>query len=356
MLEIINFRNISSLIIKNRNYTVITGDNEILLKNICDSIYFYFNEKKLGKNDKNNDLKFEIINYFSKVKEKISSKQCIYIQNERIEDEFALGSKTILYSKFSNIFKEKLPTEPILLTINSLIEDLEIEQMTSLISSEISKYSDYDIIFSFEKLSSSDLIKKIKVSISKNKEDVDINNLTSFEKLQINLGILDEEIIKDKIYLFLFPEKSMSLNDLKKLKEFLLKLSRTNKVVVATFSKYLFEFSNLDYLNIYQENILKNYLLEEELIRKFEDNYPILETKENILLKLKSVLEYYLGDFFYKNKITNNFSFNQDALHINEYEHIFLLLFYLKLSNIHYEKTIIYNKNSPFSNYIEKEL
>ena len=356
MLEIINFRNISSLIIKNRNYTVITGDNEILLKNICDSIYFYFNEKKLGKNDKNNDLKFEIINYFSKIKEKISSKQCIYIQNERIEDEFTLGSKTILYSKFSNIFKEKLPTEPILLTINSLIEDLEIEQMTSLISSEISKYSDYDIIFSFEKLSSSDLIKKIKVSISKNKEDVDINNLTSFEKLQINLGILDEETIKDKIYLFLFPEKSMSLNDLKKLKEFLLKLSRTNKVVVATFSKYLFEFSNLDYLNIYQENILKNYLFEEELIEKFEENYPILETKENILLKLKSVLEHYLGDFFYKNKITNNFYFNQEALYINEYEHIFLLLFYLKLSNIYYEKTIIYDKNSPFSNYIEKEL
>lgn len=356
MLEIKNFRNISSLTLKNRNYTVITGDNEILLKNICDSIYSYFNEKKLGKNDKTNDLKFEIINYFSKIKEKISSKQCIYIQNERIEDEFTLGSKTILYSKFSNIFKEKLPTEPILLTINSLIEDLGIEKMTSLISSEISQYSDYNIIFSFEKLSSSDLIKKIKISISKNEENIDIDSLTSFEKLQINLGILDIDTIKDKIYIFLFPEKNISLMELKKLKDFLLKLSKNNKIIIATFSKYLFEFSSLDYINIYQENILKNYLFEEELIKKFEENYPILETKENILLKLKSVLECYLGDFFYKNKITNDFSFNQDALYINEYEHIFLLLFYLKLSNIYYEKTIICDKNSPFSNYIEKEL
>lgn len=73
MIEIKNFRNISSLVIKNRNYTVITGDNEILLKNICDGVYFYFVDKKLGKKDKIDDSKLEIVNYFSKSKEKISS-------------------------------------------------------------------------------------------------------------------------------------------------------------------------------------------------------------------------------------------------------------------------------------------
>lgn len=356
MIEIKNFRNISSLVIKNRNYTVITGDNEILLKNICDGIYFYFTDKKLGKKDRIDDSKFEIVNYFSKLKEKISSKQCIYFSLEKLEEEFDLGSKTELYLKFTNLFKEKLPTEPILITINSLIQDLEIDKLTSDIASEISKYSDYQINFSFEKLTSSDLIKKIKILISKNENDIEINNLTSFEKLKLTLGILDEESIKDKIYIFLFPEKNIPIKELKNLKSFLIDLAEKNKVIVATFSKYLFDYSNLDFLNIYYENKLKNFLLEEEVIKIIEENYPILKTKENILQELKIVLKVYLGEFFYKNKITNKFSFEEDILYINEYEHIFLLLFYLKLSNINYKKDIFYDKKSPFSNYIEEKL
>ena len=356
MIEIKNFRNIPSLIMKNRNYTVITGDDEILLKDICDSIYFYYNDKKLGKKDKINDLKLEIVNYFSKVKEKVSSKQCIYFFQEKIEEEFDLGSKTVLYSRFNNLFKEKLPTEPILITINSLIEDLEIDKFTLDTVSEISKYSDYQLKFSFDKLTSSDLIKKIKISVLKDENDIEINNLTSFEKLKITLGILDEETIKDKIYIFLFPEKNISIKELKELKKFLLELSKNNKIIIATFSKYLFEFSSLDNLNIYQNKELKNLFFEEELIKVFEENYPIFETKENISQKLKSVLNIYLGEFFYKNKITNKFSLEEENLYINDYEHIFLLLFYLKLSKINYQKDIEYNHRSPFSNYIEEKL
>lgn len=356
MIEIKNFRNISSLIMKNRNYTVITGDDEILLKDICDSIYFYFNDKKLGKKDKTSDLKLEIVNYFSQSKEKISSKQCIYFSQEKIEEEFDLGSKTVLYSKFTNLFKEKLPTEPILITINSLIEDLEIDKFTLDVVSEISQYSNYQLKFSFEKLTSSDLIKKIKISVSEDENDIEINKLTSFEKLKINLGILDEKTIKDKIYIFLFPEKNISLKELVNLKRFLLELSVKNKVIVATFSKYLFDYSDLDSINIYQEKQLKNFIFEEELIKIFEENYPILETKENISQKLKSVLNIYLGEFFYKSKITNKFSLEEEVLYINDYEHIFLLLFYLKLSKINYQKDIEYNHKSPFSNYIEEKL
>ncbi|NME36154.1 MULTISPECIES: hypothetical protein [Fusobacterium] len=357
MLEINNFRNISFLQFKNRNYTVLTGDDEILLKNICDSIYFYFSGKKIGKNDKNlDDLKLNIVNYFSRKKEPISSKECIYLDKENLDIEFELGSKSELYSKLNNFFKEKLPTEPLLITINNLIKDLEIEETTENLSKEITKYSNLDIIFSFNELTSSDLVKKINIIIKKENKEIIMNDLSTFEKIKLNLGILEKENIKDKIFIFLFPERSLSLKELMKLKKFLKNLSIDNQVIIATFSKYLFDFSNLDLINIYQENKLKNFLLEDEVINKFEENYPILETEENIKNKLKFVLELYLGEIFYKDTISNKFILDESRCFIENYEYIFLLLFYLKLSNIKYKKDILYDNSSPFSNYIEKLL
>lgn len=357
MLEINNFRNISFLQFKNRNYTVLTGDDEILLKNICDSIYFYFSEKKISKADKSlDDSKLNIVNYFSRKKEPIASKQCIYLSKENIDIEFELGSKSELYSRLNNFFKEKLPTEPLLITINNLIKDLAIEEVTENLSNEITRYSDFKLRFSFGELTSSDLVKKINIEIYKEDEEILLNNLNTFEKLKLNLGILEKENIKDKIFIFLFPERSLSLRELKELKNFLKNLSVNNQVIVATFSKYLFDFSSLDMINIYQENKLKNFLLEDEILDKLEENYPILEVKENINNKLKFVLGTYLGDIFYKNIISNKPILENNINFIENYEHIFLLLFYLKLSNIKYQKNIEYDKSSPFSNYIEKLL
>lgn len=46
MLEIENFRSINKIQLKDNNYNVLTGDNEILLKDICEAVDIYFNNKK----------------------------------------------------------------------------------------------------------------------------------------------------------------------------------------------------------------------------------------------------------------------------------------------------------------------
>lgn len=45
MLEIQNYKSINSVLLKNRNYTTLIGDDEILLQNICESINNYYNKK-----------------------------------------------------------------------------------------------------------------------------------------------------------------------------------------------------------------------------------------------------------------------------------------------------------------------
>lgn len=158
MLEIQNYKNINSVLLKNRNYTTLIGDDEILLQNICEGISDYYNKK----GDKQKEEKLNLCNFFSKIKEPISSKNCIYIADENLDSEFGLGAKSELTSKLTKLFKEKIPIEPTLITINSLIEDLQLEESTVQMSENISKYSKHKLKFSFEKLTASDFIKKFR--------------------------------------------------------------------------------------------------------------------------------------------------------------------------------------------------
>ena len=245
-----------------------------------------------------------------------------------------------------------MPIEPILVTINSLIEDLELEESTIEMSDNISKYSKHKIKFSFEKLAPSDFIKKIRIDFE---EDEII--LKEIEKLKLYLGIMDKnELNKENIYIFLFPERKIPPQDIRELKNFLLKLAEKNQVIVATFSKYLLNFSELDSINLYLNNKLKNLDFEEEIIKKVEEEYPILKNSNEIREKLKYILQKYLFEILVCNKVSNKIFSESENIFIPDYESLFLFLIYLKLSNIPYIKDINFDKTSPFSNYIEKRL
>lgn len=348
MLELQNYKNINSILLKNRNYTTLIGDDEILLQNICEGISNYYNKK----GDKQKEEKLNLCNFFSKVKEPVSSKNCIYITEENLDGEFALGAKSELTSKLTKLFKEKIPIEPTLITINSLIEDLQLEESTIQISENISKYSNHKLKFSFEKLTASDFIKKIQIEF----EEEDIT-LKEVERLKLYLGVMDKnDINKNNIYIFLFPERKIPPQDIKNLKDFLLKLSENNQVIVATFSKYLLDFSNLDSINLYLNERLKNLEFQDEIIKKISEEYPILKDEDEIEKKLKYTLQKYLFEVLACNKVSNKILFEDDYIFIPDYELIFLFLIYLKLSNISYIKEITFDKSSPFSNYIEERL
>lgn len=360
MLEIENFRSIDKILIKDTNYNILTGDNEVLLKDICEAVDIYFNGKKISKWDKEiNDKSLIIQDYFSKEREKTSSKCSILIKKENIEEELLLGSKTILYNTFSNFFKTTLLTEPVIMTINSLIKDLNLEENIISFNDELTKYTDVKFKIELEELGISDFIKKMTIIPEINEKSISLLSLNSFEKLKLQVGISEKNIDtigKDKIYIFIFPEKNLSLKELKKLKDFLYELSKNNKVIVATFSNYLFDYSKTDNINIYFENQLSNSFLEEEILKDLEMNYPVLLPNEEILKKLKFVLKQYLLFSLSNNIITNKFSECEDILYIENFEYIYLLLFYLKKSKIPYIKDLNYDYNSLFSNYIEEKL
>lgn len=345
MLEI-REKDRDEILIKNRNYMVLTGDNEFFLKNICESLNNYFNKK--GKILKDKD-KVEVFNYYSKIKESISSKNVIFLDEERLESEFEIGSKSNLYTKLNAYFKENISIEPTLITINSLIEELNIEEGTMKLVENISKYSNKKIELSFLKLTATDFIKKIEIKCDE--------ELDSFERLKLYLGILEEEQEnKEKIYIFIFPERNIPPSKLKDVKKFFQLLSEKNKVILTTFSKEFINFRELDSINIYIKNQLCNTLLEEEILKILEENYPLFSNREEIERKLKYILQHFLFEALSYKKITNLIEYDEDSIFIQDYEMIFLLLFYLKLSNIPYFKNINYNTLSPFSNYIEKNL
>lgn len=360
MLEIENFRSINKIQLKDNNYNVLTGDNEILLKDICEAVDIYFNNKKISKWDKEiNDKNLIIQNYFSKEKEKTSSKCSILIEKENIDEEIMLGSKTILYSAFNTFFKNILQTEPLIMTINSLIKELDLEENIVSFNRELTKYSDIKFKFDLEEMTIADFIKKINIKTEINEENISLLSLNSFERLKLQIGIIEknvDSIGKDKIYIFIFPEKNLSMIKIKELKKFFYNLAENNKVIVATFSKYLFNFSSLDNINIYLNNKLLNIFSEEEILKDLEMNYPILELSEKILEKLRFVLSQYLSECFYKNIITNKFLNSEETIYIENFEFIFLLLFYLNKCKIPYVKNLNYDDNSPFSNYIKEKL
>ena len=172
-----------------------------------------------------------------------------------------------------------------------------------------------------------------------------------------NLGVMDKnDINKNNIYIFLFPERKIPPRDIKRLKDFLLKLSENNQVIVATFSKYLLDFSNLDSINLYLNERLKNLEFQDGIIKKISQEYPLLKTEDEIEKNLKYTLQKYLFEILACNKVSNKILFEDDYIFIPDYELIFLFLIYLKLSNIPYVKDVTFDKNSPFSNYIEERL
>lgn len=166
----------------------------------------------------------------------------------------------------------------------------------------------------------------------------------------------EEQENKEKIYIFVFPERNIPPSKLKDVKKFFQLLSEKNKVILTTFSKEFINFRELDSINIYIKNQLCNTLLEEEILKILEENYPLFSNREEIERKLKYVLQHFLFEALSYKKITNLIEYDEDSIFIQDYEMIFLLLFYLKLSNIPYFKNINYNTLSPFSNYIEKNL
>lgn len=360
MLEIENFRSIDRILMKDTNYTVLTGDNEVLLKDICAAIDIYFNDKRISKCNKEiNDKTLVVQNYFSKEKEKISSKCSILIEEERISEEIQLGSKTALYNAFNTFFKNTLLTEPLIMTINSLIKDLNLEENIVSFNEELAKYSDVKFKIELEEMSITDFIKKIKIRTEFNEKDINLLSLNSFEKLKLQIGIAEKNIDtvdKDKIYIFLFPEKNLSMSELKKLKIFFNKMAEKNKIIIATFSKYFFDFSNLDNINIYHENKLLNNFSEEEFMCELEMNYSVLKSKDEIFMRLKFVLSQYLSECLFNKTITNKFLDSEDILYIENFEFIFLLLFYLNKCQIPYIKDLNYDDNSPFSEYIKEKL
>lgn len=360
MLEIENFRSIDKVRLKNRNYNVLTGDNEVLLVDICEALDMYYNKKRKSKVDKElNDNSLMIYDYFSKEKEKISSRCVIYVGRENLEEELQLGSKTLLNNVFNKLLKIILVTEPLLITANSLLKELNLTEAVSELNENISKYSDVKFEISMKELTASDIVKKMELYPIYQNESLYLESLGEFEKLKLQTGIIEQSIDidgKDKIYIFAFPENRIALKDMPKLRKFLFELAKCNKVIVATFSKYLFDFSTLDNINIYIDSKLANSFSEDEMIDEIYNNYPVLKSKNEINNLLSFVLKTYLSDILLGNTITNKFSCESDNIFIENYEFIFLLLYYLKKIKMSYKVDLNYNPTSPFSNYIEDNL
>ena len=360
MLEIENFRSINKILLKNRNYNVLTGDNEVLLVDICEALDMYYNKKRKSKVDKElNDNNLMIYNYFSKEKEKISSRCVICVGGENLEEELQLGSKTLLNSVFNKLLKIILVTEPLLITANSLLKELNLTEAVSELNKNISQYSDVKFEISIKELTASDIIKKMEIHPVYQNEYLYMKSMSEFEKLKLQTGIIEQSVDvdgKDKIYIFVFPENKIALKDMPKLRNFLLELAKENKVIVATFSKYLFDFSTLDNINIYINSKLTNSFSEDEIINEIYENYPVLKSKSEINALLSFVLKNYLSDVLLGNTITNKFFCELDNVFIENYEFIFLLLYYLKKIRLSYKLNLNYDPTSPFSNYIEEKL
>lgn len=360
MLEIENFRSINKILLKNRNYNVLTGDNEVLLVDICEALDMYYNKKRKSKVDKElNDNNLMIYNYFSKEKEKISSRCVIYVGRENLEEELQLGSKTLLNNIFNKLLKIILVTEPLLITANSLLKELNLSEAVSELNENISKYSDVKFEISVKELTASDIIKKMEIHPVYQNEYLYMKSMSEFEKLKLQTGIIEQSVDvdgKDKIYIFAFPENRIALRDMPKLRNFLLELAKYNKVIVATFSEYLFDFSSLDNINIYIDSKLVNLCSEDEIIDEIYENYPVLKPKNEINNLLSFTLKNYLSDILLGKTITNKFSYKSENIFIENYEFIFLLLYYLKKLKVAYKVDLYYDSNSPFSNYIEDNL
>lgn len=211
-----NYKSIEKLYIKKSDYSVLVGEDTIFLKEACEAIYSYFNEKKIS-----NEKKLYITNSETGEKEKVSSVEVIYLEDNNLDIEIQLGSKTILYSRLLNFFKEKLPLEPSLITLNSILDDFSLDNVSEELQREFSKYSNNKIEFKFEEFTAADIVKKTIFNFYEGYEERKYEYISLMEKLKIKLSIfdiLDENI--EKIYLFYYPENNFSISEIRELSFF----------------------------------------------------------------------------------------------------------------------------------------
>lgn len=353
MYLIENYRMIEKLKIKKNNYIVLTGDDTLYLKDICLAFYSYFENKKITKENKEiNEKKLYITNFFTGEKEQVSSKKIIFIENNFLEEELELGSKTLLYSLLNEYFKEKIPIEPSLRTLNNLLSDFSEEEIFEELENKISKFSNYNFNFIFKEFTANDIIKKIDIIFMNNNKKHEVYMISNLDKLKLKLSIYDKENEEfEKIYIFYLPENNLSVKEQKDLKIFLKEISKKATVIVATTSKYLYD-SNFDSLNIIIDKKLKNILKENEFLEEILLEYPLEKEKNDFKFKMNYLIKNYINDIIYGSIITNKDNLREESVFFSSEEDIFLLIYFLKHSNIAYKTDLEFTKESVFSNYI----
>ena len=352
LYRIENFEQEKNILIKKSKYISLFSDKTEISRKICEGFYNYFSDKK-----NMSDKKIIINNNETGEKEQISSKYPIYLYDNDIELEAELGSKTVMYQRIVEYLKEKYPIEPVFLTLNSLMESFFLEETSENLKKDFTTYSEYNMDFDFKDFTTSDLMKKIEVKYLLNSEVKPLEEISNFEKLKLKLSLYEvknkiEE--REKLYIFYYPERLLSIEEIKKLKKLLERLIENNGiVVVATNSKYLLG-DTLDSINIIKDKKLLNFEKNDELRELFLENYPELKEWTYIENRLVYFIKNYLVLDGEKLKITNKRKNDLEELFLQSYEDIFILVFYLKNINMSYELDIDYNENCVFSNYINK--
>lgn len=347
-----NISGTSNIKIKKSNYISIITDKTELSRKILEGFYNYFSEKRLSSEEK-----VLITDYFTGEKEQISSKYPIYIENSEIDFEVELGSKSILHQRILGYFKQKFPIEPVFLTLNTLMDNFFLEDVSEKFKSEFTIYSNYKIDFEFSSFGPSDLIKKINIKYKLDEDEQNLNQISNFEKIKLKLSMYEiGDIIKnrEKIYIFYYPERLLTISEIKKLKLFLKDLTiKSSTVILATNSKYLLG-DNLEEINIIKDQKLLNFQKIDILRQKYLENYPKLEEWDYIEKRLVYLLKNNIFENFEDLRITNKLKNDIDEIFFKSYEDIFIAVFYLKQIGISYDLDITYDDRCVFSNYIKK--
>lgn len=354
-----NFRSIESVDVKKNSYILLFGEEGNFLRDICMSFDYYFKDKKLTKEDKDiSDKKLAITDFYTGEKLQQSAFDTVFLESNSIEEELEFGSKTVLYGIVNNFIKEKISIEPSFTTLNAILQDFELEESISKLKNELSRYSKYRLELSFQEFSSADIIKKIDIGFMDEEKAVNQYAVSNIEKLKIKTGIYEQNcnISKDKIFIYYYPENSMNIKEQIELKRFFDEIAKQSIVIIATASKYFIDMDLFDSLNIYQNKKLKNSLKKDELLELYFQNYPILKTKIEIEEEIKFSVCKYISDVMNGFILTNIKQFNQNSVYIENYETIFVLLFYLKQAGIPYKADIKYDDDSVFSNCIKNSL
>ncbi|MGL5191203.1 MAG: hypothetical protein ACRC7S_16310 [Cetobacterium sp.] len=338
--------------IKKSNYISIITDKTELSRKILESFYNYFSEKRLSSEEK-----VLIINYFTGEKEQTSSKYPIYIENSEIDFEIELGSKSILHQRILGYFKQKFPIEPVFLTLNTLMDNFFLEEVSEKFKSEFTIYSNYKIDFEFSSFSPNDLIKKINIKYKLDENEYNLNEISNFEKIKLKLSMYEsQDLVKnrEKIFIFYYPERLLTTYEIKKLKLFLRELiTKSSTIILATNSKYLLGDS-LEEINIIKNQKLLNFQKIDILKQKYLENYPKLEEWDFIEQRLVYLLKNNIFENLEDLRITNKLKNDIDEIFLKSYEDIFIAVFYLKEIGISYNLDITYDESCVFSNYIKK--